>query len=123
MDSGCDSGGRPRKAKPCVFIAYGDKPSLGSEPAFGPRAALSILPVGLRNSGATGSPPPNGEKMSDDNIIKNEPAVEAANPSELTEKDLETVTGGSSDILPKEQVSLSFSKIEFKYKEQKPDGD
>jgi bacteriocin-like protein len=61
--------------------------------------------------------------MSDENIIKNEPAVEAASSSELTEKDLETVTGGSSDILPKEQVSLSFSKIEFKYKEQKPDGD
>ena len=32
--------------------------------------------------------------------------------------------GGSagSDVIPTEQVSLSFGKIEFKYKEQKPDG-
>jgi type VI secretion system secreted protein Hcp len=32
--------------------------------------------------------------------------------------------GGSahSDILPTDQVSLNFSKIEFEYKEQKPDG-
>jgi len=33
-------------------------------------------------------------------------------------------TGGSagSQIIPSEQVSLGYSKIEFKYKEQKPDG-
>ena len=33
-------------------------------------------------------------------------------------------TGGSghSDIVPTDQVSLNFSKIEFEYKEQKPDG-
>jgi type VI secretion system secreted protein Hcp len=32
--------------------------------------------------------------------------------------------GGSSgsDVIPMEQVSLNYSKIEFKYKEQKPDG-
>jgi type VI secretion system secreted protein Hcp len=32
--------------------------------------------------------------------------------------------GGSagSDVVPIEQVSLAFGKIEFKYKEQKPDG-
>lgn len=32
--------------------------------------------------------------------------------------------GGSSgsDIVPTEQVSLAFGKVEFKYKEQKPDG-
>lgn len=30
-------------------------------------------------------------------------------------------TGGSSDI-PMEQISLNFTKIEFEYKEQKPDG-
>lgn len=32
--------------------------------------------------------------------------------------------GGSagSDIIPTDQVSLSYGKIEFKYKEQKPDG-
>ena len=27
-----------------------------------------------------------------------------------------------SDVVPSEQVSLAFGKIEFKYKEQKPDG-
>ena len=33
-------------------------------------------------------------------------------------------TSGSagSDVIPMEQVSLNFGKIEFKYKEQKPDG-
>ena len=33
-------------------------------------------------------------------------------------------TSGSagSDVIPVEQVSLNFGKIEFKYKEQKPDG-
>src|SRR5262245_4518332 len=33
-------------------------------------------------------------------------------------------TGGSghSDIVPTDQISLNFSKIEFEYKEQKPDG-
>jgi type VI secretion system secreted protein Hcp len=30
-------------------------------------------------------------------------------------------TGGSADI-PMEQISLNFAKIEFEYKEQKPDG-
>jgi type VI secretion system secreted protein Hcp len=29
---------------------------------------------------------------------------------------------GGSDIIPTDQVSLNFSKIEFEYKEQKPDG-
>lgn len=33
-------------------------------------------------------------------------------------------TGGSagSDIIPMDQVSLNFGKIEYKYKQQKPDG-
>jgi type VI secretion system secreted protein Hcp len=33
-------------------------------------------------------------------------------------------TGGSagSDIIPMDQISLNFAKIEYKYKEQKPDG-
>lgn len=33
-------------------------------------------------------------------------------------------TGGSShgDIVPTDQISLNFAKIEFEYKEQKPDG-
>jgi type VI secretion system secreted protein Hcp len=29
---------------------------------------------------------------------------------------------GGSDIVPTDQISLNFSKIEFEYKEQKPDG-
>jgi type VI secretion system secreted protein Hcp len=33
-------------------------------------------------------------------------------------------TGGStgSDVIPMDQVSINYGKIEFKYKEQKPDG-
>lgn len=33
-------------------------------------------------------------------------------------------TGGSAhgDVVPTDQISLNFSKIEFEYKEQKPDG-
>jgi type VI secretion system secreted protein Hcp len=33
-------------------------------------------------------------------------------------------TGGSShgDVLPTDQISLNFAKLEFEYKEQKPDG-
>jgi type VI secretion system secreted protein Hcp len=33
-------------------------------------------------------------------------------------------SGGShgSDVIPTEQISLAFGKVEFKYKEQKPDG-
>ncbi|WP_152051599.1 Hcp family type VI secretion system effector [Tautonia marina] len=32
-------------------------------------------------------------------------------------------TGGSSgDVIPVDQISLNFSKIEYEYKEQKPDG-
>jgi type VI secretion system secreted protein Hcp len=33
-------------------------------------------------------------------------------------------TGGSasSDVIPMDQISLNYGKIEFKYKEQKPDG-
>lgn len=30
--------------------------------------------------------------------------------------------GSSADVIPAEQVSLNFSKVEFEYKEQKPDG-
>lgn len=29
---------------------------------------------------------------------------------------------GSSEVVPVDQISLNFSKIEFEYKEQKPDG-
>lgn len=31
-------------------------------------------------------------------------------------------SGSSGDVIPMEQVSLNFSKIEMEYKEQKPDG-
>ena len=33
-------------------------------------------------------------------------------------------TGGSghSEIIPTDQISINFSKIEYDYKEQKPDG-
>jgi type VI secretion system secreted protein Hcp len=32
-------------------------------------------------------------------------------------------TGGSAgDVVPVDQISLNFSKVEFEYKEQKPDG-
>jgi type VI protein secretion system component Hcp len=47
------------------------------------------------------------------------PAV-AADSTELSEESLKGVAGGSD--LPKEQVSLSFSKIEWSYKAQKSDG-
>ena len=58
------------------------------------------------------------KKMSDENIKNNEPSVQAAAPQELTEKDLENVTGGDKSQMPVETVSLNFSKIEFTYKPQ-----
>jgi bacteriocin-like protein len=62
--------------------------------------------------------------MSDENIIKNKPAVEAASSTELTEKDLETVTGGDKASNPPvgESVSLNFTKVEFQYKAQSSEG-
>ena len=31
-------------------------------------------------------------------------------------------TGGTSDVLPMDQISLAFSKVEMEYRPQKPDG-
>jgi type VI protein secretion system component Hcp len=59
--------------------------------------------------------------MSDDiNKIDEKAAVPAAS-TELSDESLQSVAGGA-DIIPKEQVSLSFGKIEVKYQEQKSDG-
>jgi bacteriocin-like protein len=60
------------------------------------------------------------KKMSEENIKNNEPAVQAAAPKELTEKDLESVTGGDNKSqLPTENLSLNFTKIEWTYSQQK----
>jgi type VI secretion system secreted protein Hcp len=42
--------------------------------------------------------------------------------SELLISSYQTGGSGSSDIVPTDQISLNYSKIEFEYKEQKPDG-
>ncbi len=42
--------------------------------------------------------------------------------SDLLVSSYQTGGSGSSDIVPTDQISLNFSKIEFEYKEQKPDG-
>jgi type VI secretion system secreted protein Hcp len=42
--------------------------------------------------------------------------------TDLLVSSYQTGGSGSSDIVPTDQISLNFSKIEFEYKEQKPDG-
>ncbi len=42
--------------------------------------------------------------------------------SDLLVSSYQTGGSGGSDIVPLDQISLNFSKIEFEYKEQKPDG-
>jgi len=42
--------------------------------------------------------------------------------SDLLVSSYQTGGTGSADIIPLDQVALNFSKIEFEYKEQKPDG-
>ena len=42
--------------------------------------------------------------------------------SDLLVSSYQTGGSGHSDIVPTDQVSLNYSKIEFEYKEQKPDG-
>ena len=58
--------------------------------------------------------------MSDEIIKQTEPSVQASDAAELTEKDLASVTGGdkATPVAPTEQVSLNFSKIEWKYNAQ-----
>ena len=45
------------------------------------------------------------------------PAI-AADSTELTEDSLKNVAGGTNDV-PQETISLPYSKIEWKYTEQK----
>ncbi len=42
--------------------------------------------------------------------------------SDLLVSSFQTGGSGSSNIVPNDQISLNYSKIEFEYKEQKPDG-
>jgi type VI secretion system secreted protein Hcp len=42
--------------------------------------------------------------------------------SDLLVSSYQTGGSGHSDIVPTDQISLNYSKIEFEYKEQKPDG-
>jgi type VI secretion system secreted protein Hcp len=42
--------------------------------------------------------------------------------SDLLVSSYQTGGSGGSDVVPMDSVSLNFSKIEFEYKEQKPDG-
>jgi type VI secretion system secreted protein Hcp len=42
--------------------------------------------------------------------------------SELIVSSYQTGASAHSDVLPTDQISLNFTKIEFEYKEQKPDG-
>jgi type VI secretion system secreted protein Hcp len=42
--------------------------------------------------------------------------------SDLLISSYQTGGSGHSDIVPTDQISLNYSKIEFEYKEQKPDG-
>src|ERR1700737_168589 len=42
--------------------------------------------------------------------------------SDLLVSSYQTGGSGHADIVPTDQISLNYSKIEFEYKEQKPDG-
>ena len=42
--------------------------------------------------------------------------------SDLLVSSYQTGGSGHSDVVPTDQISLNFAKIEFEYKEQKPDG-
>jgi type VI secretion system secreted protein Hcp len=42
--------------------------------------------------------------------------------SDLLVSSYQTGGSGGSDIVPTDQISVNYSKIEFEYKEQKPDG-
>lgn len=42
--------------------------------------------------------------------------------SDLLVSSFQTGGSGHADILPTDQISLNFAKLEFEYKEQKPDG-
>ena len=42
--------------------------------------------------------------------------------SDLLVSSFQTGGAGASDVVPTDQISLNFSKVELEYKEQKPDG-
>ncbi len=42
--------------------------------------------------------------------------------TDLLVSSYQTGGSGSSDVVPMDQISLNFTKVEFEYKEQKPDG-
>lgn len=42
--------------------------------------------------------------------------------SDILVSSFQTSGSGGADVLPMDQISLNFSKIEFEYREQKPDG-
>jgi len=42
--------------------------------------------------------------------------------SDLLVSSYQTSGSGAADVIPMDQISLNFSKVEFEYKEQKPDG-
>ncbi len=42
--------------------------------------------------------------------------------SDLLVSSFQTGGSGHSDVVPTDQISLNFAKVEFEYKEQKPDG-
>lgn len=42
--------------------------------------------------------------------------------SDILVSSFQTSGSGGADILPMDQISLNFSKIEFEYREQRPDG-
>lgn len=58
--------------------------------------------------------------MSDDtNKIDVNATAPAADSTELTDESLQSIAGGTD---PKEQVSLSFGKLEIKYQPQRTEG-
>lgn len=42
--------------------------------------------------------------------------------SDILVSSFQTGGSGAGDVLPMDQISLNFTKVEFEYKEQKPDG-
>jgi type VI secretion system secreted protein Hcp len=42
--------------------------------------------------------------------------------TDLLVSNYQTSGTGAADVIPMDQISLNFSKVEFEYKEQKPDG-
>ena len=68
----------------------------------------------------------NGEHIKDAVLSVRKAGKEQQDYLKITLSDLlvsSYQTGGShGDVVPSDQIALNFSKIEFEYKEQKPDG-